>query len=61
MIEESKYYSEVMKIKINRNVHAVTKEDDEEFGNSTKWWICDNAYVGGNVKVRDHDHITEKL
>ena len=42
-------------------MHAVTKEDDEEFGNSTKWWICDNAYVGGNVKVRDHDHITEKL
>ena len=42
-------------------MHAVTKEDDEEFGDSAKCWICDNAYVGGNVKVRDHDHITEKL
>ena len=26
--------------------------------NSTKWWFCDNVYVYGNVKVRDHCHNT---
>ena len=38
------------------------KEDDEDFENSTntKCWICDNACVDGNVKVRDHCHITGK-
>ena len=24
------------------------------FENSTKCWICDNGYVDGDVKVRDH-------
>ena len=36
----------------------MTKEDDEAFENSTKCWVCDNAYVDGDVKVRDHCHIT---
>ena len=34
----------------------MTKEDDEDFGSSTKCWICDYAYVDGN----DHCHITGK-
>ena len=38
----------------------MTKEDDEAFENSTKCWVCDNAYVDGDVKVRDHCHITGK-
>ena len=28
--------------------------------NSTKCQICDNACVDGDVKVRDHCHITGK-
>ena len=36
----------------------MTKKDNEDFNNSTKCWICDNAY--GDVKVRDHCHITGK-
>ena len=32
-------------------------KDDQEFENSTKFWICD-VYVDGDVKVRDHCHIT---
>ena len=38
----------------------MTKEDNEDFKNSTKCWICDNDYVDNDVTVRDHCHITEK-
>ena len=38
----------------------MAKEDNEDFKNSTKCWICDNDYVGNDVKVRDHCHITGK-
>ena len=36
----------------------MTKEDNENFKNSTKCWICDNDYVDNDVKVRDHCHVT---
>ena len=32
------------------------KEDHQDFENSTKCWICDNAYVDGDVKVRGSAH-----
>ena len=38
----------------------MTKEDKEDFENSTKCWIYDNSYVDDGVKVRDHCHITGK-
>ena len=38
----------------------IAKEDNEDFKNPTKCWICDNHYVGNDVKVRDHCHITGK-
>ena len=38
----------------------MTKEDNEGFENSTKSWNCDNNYIDGDVKVRDHCHITGK-
>ena len=39
---------------------VITKKDNEDFENSTKWWICDNGYVDGDVRVRCHCHITGK-
>ena len=39
---------------------VVTKEDKEDFENSTKCWICNNDFIDGNVKVRYHCHITGK-
>ena len=39
---------------------AMTEKDNKDFENSTKYWINENAYFYGNVKVRDHCHITEK-
>ena len=41
---------------------VMTKEDDvnEVFDNSAKCWICDKVYVDGDIKVKDHCHITEK-
>ena len=38
----------------------MTKEDIEDFKNSSKCWISDNDYVDNDVKVRDHCRITGK-
>ena len=48
-----------MKSDFNKEL-LITKEDDEHFEKSTKFWICDNAHVDSTVKVRDHFHITRK-
>ena len=47
------------KKKINKEL-VIAKKDDEDFESSIKCWICDNGYVDGNVKVRDHCHIIGK-
>ena len=39
---------------------VMTKEDNEDFENSAKCWICDNDYIDTDVKVRDYCHITGK-
>ena len=38
----------------------MTNEDNENFKDSTKCWICDNDYSDNDVKVRYHFHITGK-
>ena len=38
----------------------MTKNDNEDFENSTKCWICDNDYIYNDVKIRDHCHIIGK-
>ena len=38
----------------------MTKEDNENFKNSTKCWISDNYYLDNEVKVRGHCLITGK-
>ena len=60
MIEESKYCRELIKKKQFNKELVLTKEENEDFENSTKCWICDKIYVDKNVKVRDHCHITGK-
>ena len=55
MIEESKPCIDIMKKEL-----GMTKNDDEDFKNSTKCWICDYAYLEGDVKLRDNCHITGK-
>ena len=47
-----------MKIHFNKEL-VMTKKDNEDFDNSTKCWICDSDYIGNDVKVRNHCHITE--
>ena len=39
---------------------VITKEDNEDFENSIKYWTCDSDYVDGEVKVRYHCHIAGK-
>ena len=57
MIEASKYCSHVMKKHFNKEL-VMTKEDNDDFDNSTKCCVCDNDYIDGDVKARDHCHIT---
>ena len=52
MIEESKYCSDTIPKYFNKEL-AMTKNIDEDFEDSTKYWIYDNAYAVGNNKVRD--------
>ena len=48
-----------MKKHFNKEL-VMTKEDNEDFKNSTKFWICNNDYIDTDVKVRDYCHITGK-
>ena len=59
VFEECKYGTDMMR-KLCNNEIVMTKEDDEDFENSNKCWICDNIYVDCDLKVRDHCHITGK-
>ena len=59
MIEESKYYSDVMKKHFSKEL-VMTEKGNEGFENSTNFWICDIDYIDNDVKVRDHCHITRK-
>ena len=38
----------------------MSKEDNEDFENSTKCWICDNDHIDTDDKVRDPRHIARK-
>ena len=49
-----------MKKHFNKEL-AMTKDDNEDFKNSTKCWICDNNYIDSDVKVRDYCHITGNI
>ena len=42
MIEESKFYTYIMKKLFNKKL-VMTKEDDEDFENSNKCRICGNV------------------
>ena len=59
MIEESNYCSEVTKKHFNKEL-VMNKEENADFKNSTKCWICDNDYIDNDVKVWYHCHITGK-
>ena len=66
MIEESKYCSDVMNKHFDKE-SVMTKEINEDFENSSKYWTCDNVYVKGDniyvkddVKIRDHWYISGK-
>ena len=48
-----------MKKDVNKEL-VITKEDNKDFENSSKCWICDNNYIDNDVKVRGHCHITGK-
>ena len=55
MIGERIYCSDVLKKLFNKEL-VMTKNDNEDFENSTKCWIHDNDCIDNNVKVKDHYH-----
>ena len=57
VIKESKYCSDMMKKYFHKDL-LMTKKENEDFENLIKCWICDNDYIDGDVKVRNHCHIT---
>ena len=59
MIKESKYCGDVMKKHFSKEL-VMMKEDNEDFKNSAKCWICDHDNINTDVKVRDYCHITGK-
>ena len=64
MTEESKCCNEMIKKHFNKKL-VMTKEDNNNFKNSTKcwnWkcWKCDQDYIDNNSRVRNHYHITGK-
>ena len=48
MTEESKHCKNVMKKHFNKEL-VMTKEDNEDFENSTTCWICDKDYIDHGV------------
>ena len=48
-----------MKKHVNKEL-VTTKEDTEDFKNSTKCWNCDNDYAHNDIKARDYWHVTGK-
>ena len=59
IIEERKYCSDVMKKHFNKEL-VITKEDNKNFKNSTKCWICNDDYIDTDITVSDQCHITGK-
>ena len=59
MLGDRIYCREVIEKHFNRSL--VMKEDDEkDFGESNKCWICGRLYAEKDTRVRDHDHVTSK-
>ena len=48
-----------MKKHFNKEL-VMAKEDNEDFENSTEFWISDNDYLDVDVKVSDQCHFTKK-
>ena len=59
MIKESTHCSDVINKPFNKEL-VMAEEENEDFQNSTKCWICNNDYIDNDVKVKDHCHITGK-
>ena len=57
MIKKIEYCSKKIDIEFNKPL-VLTKKGDGDFNNSTKSWICKIEHEEGEVKIKDHDHVT---
>ena len=49
----------MIKKHFNKNV-VMSAEDEIRFQSSNNCWICNKLFIAGEIKVRDHCHITGK-
>ena len=59
ILKERNYCKKVIKKLFNKNL-VMFAEDEKRFHLSNKCWICDKLFDVGDVKVRDHCHVTGK-
>ena len=57
MVKESEYCSKVAEKEFNKPL-VIAEIDHEDFTNSSECWICKKAFEEGEVKLKDHNHIT---
>ena len=57
MLEEVKWCQKMKKKHFNKDM-VMTDEDTASFNKAKHCHICDKRYVNGDIRVRDHCHIT---
>ena len=60
MLEEVEYCKGIVKDHFNKPL-AMTEQDIKDFESANKCHICDKTYVGKDVRVRDHCHVTGRF
>ena len=59
MLDEVKYCQKVVKTHFSKPLN-MTKEDEESFQRAEECHICKKPYTKGDIRVRDHRHVTGK-
>ena len=54
IMEEKKNCTNTLKKKLFQKEIVMTKKDNEDLKNATKFWVFDNDYLEGDVNVRYH-------
>ena len=56
MLQEVDYCKKIIRLHFNKPL-KMTKDDDLDFKNATKCYICKKKYTEKDIRVRDHCHI----
>ena len=59
ILEELKYCSNIIKYRFNKLL-KMTPDDEKDFKQAEKCYICGHKFNDTDIKVKDHCHINEK-